>query len=321
MRHIFLINPAAGGGKRIPELVEKIRHTCVTRAADFLIHTTTRIGDATETVRRLCGEATADAPMRFYACGGDGTLGEVANGMVDCPYAELGLIPSGTGNDFVRNFTVTDRFSDIDAQLDGTATPIDLLRVSDRYCVNMINIGFDCEVVSQKEDLGKKPYIPGKLAYIIGVALTFFKMPGIRARVRVDEGEERELPLQLTTIANGECCGGGFHSNPRSLLQDGMIDLLQIDPISRLTFLRLIGSYQKGTHLDGDKNASILRSFKCRTLDMTFEQNQNICIDGEITTMRRLHVEVAPAKVRFAIPRGADLRRPLTVKTAEEVPV
>ena len=321
MQHIFLINPAAGGGKDTSALIEKIKTVCEKRAADYIIYQTKKVGDATEATRGYCRQAGQDHPIRFYACGGDGTLGEVANGMADCPYAELGLIPCGTGNDFVRNFTENHRFFDIDAQLDGQAESIDIMRVNDGYCINMINIGFDCEVVCKKDEYNKRPRFPHKLAYIAGVASTFFEMPGISARVRTDGGEERDLRLQLTTMANGECCGGGFHSNPRASLQDGLIDVLQIDPVSRLTFLRLIGSYKAGTHLDGDKNANILKAFKATALEMFFDRDQNVCVDGEVVQMRSLALEVLPRALRFSIPMGATLRRPIPAPMTEEIPV
>ena len=310
MRHIFLINPAAGGGKKHDELAEKIRSVCQERGVDYTIHVTRYAGDATETVAALCAEATALSPIRFYACGGDGTLCEVLAGMADCPHAELGLIPCGTGNDFVRNMAPKELFFDIGAQLDGEAVSIDLLYANERPCINMINIGFDCEVVCKKDEYNQKPHFPHKLAYIIGVAATFFKMPGIRARISIDGGPMEELSLQLTTMANGKFCGGGFHSNPRAALCDGQIDVLQILPVSRLTFLRLIGSYKAGTHLDGDKNAAILNAFKCRSLHMIFDHDQNICIDGDVTQTRELHVELTPNAVRFALPRGCALCHP-----------
>ena len=318
MRHIFLVNPAAGGGKGHDTLIGQINAICRERGADFVVHVTKKIGDATETVRAMCAEASARLPMRFYACGGDGTLCEVLAGMVDCPHAELALIPCGTGNDFVRNMMPKEPFFDIGAQLDGEAEPIDLLYVNERPCINMINIGFDCEVVCKKDEYNRKPHFPHKLAYVIGVAATFFKMPGIRARVSIDGEAERELSLQLTTMANGEFCGGGFRSNPRASLRDGLIDVLQILPVSRLTFLRLIGSYKAGTHLDGDKNAKILSAFKCRSLRMIFDHDQNICIDGDVSQTRDLHVEVVPDAVRVSLPRGAALRHPGKLTQNEE---
>lgn len=308
MRHIFLINPAAGGGKSVNTLTERIRKAGEARGERYHIHITTHVGDATEQVRALCAEASAEDPIRFYACGGDGTLSEVANGMADCPHAELGLIPCGTGNDFVRNFTENDLFFDIEAQMDGTAAPIDMLSLGDRLCINMINVGFDCEVVCKKDEYNRKPHFPHKLAYIVGVASTFFRMPGLRGRVRVDGGEETEIPMQLTTMANGCFCGGGFRSNPRATLQDGTIDVLQIDPVSRFTFLRLIGSYRAGTHLDGDKNANILRVYKAKRIDMYFDRDQHVCIDGEVATARELHLQIKPAALRFSLPRGTAFR-------------
>lgn len=321
MRHIFLVNPVAGGGKGHNTLIEKIKDVCEECRVDYLVHVTTHAGDATETVRAMCAQATQATPMRFYACGGDGTLCEVLAGMADCPHAELALIPCGTGNDFVRNFTQQDLFFDIYAQLNGDVTPIDLLYINDSPCINMINIGFDCEVVCKKDEYNQKPHFPHKLAYVIGVAATFFKMPGIRARVSVDGGEEQELALQLTTMANGEFCGGGFHSNPCAVLRDGLIDVLQILPVTRLTFIRLIGSYKAGTHLDGNKNAKILRSFKCRSLHMVFDHDQNVCIDGNVTQMRDLHLEVIPGAVRLSLPGGVVLRHPCEARATEEATV
>ncbi len=321
MRHIFLINPMAGGGKNHDALTEKIRSVCTARGVDFMIHVTRYAGDATETVRTLCAEATTDHPIRFYACGGDGTLCEVLAGMADCPYAELGLIPCGTGNDFARNMTPKELFFDIDAQLDGEAVSIDLLYANERPCINMINIGFDCEVVCKKDEYNQKPHFPHKLAYVIGVAATFFHMPGIRARISIDGGPMEEHQLQLTTMANGEFCGGGFHSNPRAALCDGKIDVLQILPVSRFTFLRLIGSYKAGTHLDGDKNAAILNAFKCRSLHMIFDRDQNICIDGDVSQTRELHVEVVSNAVRVVLPNGCTLCHPFTAAAPAEVTV
>lgn len=321
MRHIFLINPAAGGGRGHDALMERIKTVCEARHADYHIHITTHAGDATEQAQRFCTAASETAPIRLYACGGDGTLCEVLAGMVDCPHAELAVIPCGTGNDFVRNFNEKDLFFDIEAQLDGEGIPIDLLYANDRPCINMINIGFDCEVVCKKDEYNKKPHFPHKLAYIIGVASTFFRMPGIHARICLDDGDEKELSLQLTTMANGAWCGGGFHSNPYACLQDGLIDVLQILPVSRFTFLKLIGSYKAGTHLEGDKNADILNSFKCRSMHIEFEHDQNICIDGDVTQVKALHLEVIPDAVRVSLPVGVSPCYRRKAEAPREVPV
>ena len=88
--------------------------------------------------------AESSERLRFYACGGDGTLGEVVNGAAGQVNAEVGLIPIGTGNDFVRNFADAGDFFDIEAQVMGEARAIDLIKCNDRYGINVVNVGFDC---------------------------------------------------------------------------------------------------------------------------------------------------------------------------------
>lgn len=305
MTHYFLINPAAGRKDRADELEAKIQAACRARGVDFEVYRTCGVGDATAFTRRVCAEASG--PVRFYACGGDGTLGEVACGMADCPMAQLALIPTGTGNDFARNFSGREAFSDPEAQLDGEVMPIDLLQINGLYCVNMVNIGFDSEVVVKVAQIKKSPFVPGKLAYIFGVAMTFFRMPGVKASISIDGEQPFEADLQLLTAGNGGFCGGGFHSNPHARPNSGVIDFLKVKKVSRLTFVRLIGKYRKGTHLDNDDCADLLSCRTCRTLDMTFDKPMHICIDGETVVTDRVHIQVCPQKISFVVPRGSRL--------------
>ena len=118
MKHCFVLNPAAGKGKIAAELTKKIEAVCRAREVDFEVYLTMGVGDATDYVLRAAAERTE--PIRFYACGGDGTLGETARGIMSLENRDsvsLGLIPVGTGNDFARNFSNKENFFDIEAQL------------------------------------------------------------------------------------------------------------------------------------------------------------------------------------------------------------
>ena len=170
MKHYFILNPKAGKGIYTEELSKNIRLTCEEKNVPYEIYMTKGIGDATDFVRKICADKSL-LPARFYACGGDGTLGETVNGAAGSEGASVGLIPIGTGNDFVRNFGSSDLFFDISAQISGEERRIDLLRCNDFYAINMINIGFDCEVVKKTVTLKKNKLIPSKLAYIAGVVL------------------------------------------------------------------------------------------------------------------------------------------------------
>ncbi len=320
MKYSFVINPAAGKGKIAAGLAEKIKEECLARELDFDIYFTTGVGDATEYVRRMGEERTG--PIRFYACGGDGTFGEAAQGVMAIENREgvsLGLFPIGTGNDFVRNFTEKETFLDVAAQIDGETCDLDVLRCNDRYAMNVINIGFDCEVVCDTVRYKKSPLVPSSMVYIAALVTTLVRKPGVSMRISVDGTELGEKQLLLTTFANGSFYGGGFQSNPLASPTDGRIDGLLVSDVTRRKFITLVGDYKKGTHL-GPKFEKILTNFKCDTVDMFFDSETNVSVDGEIIRFTELHISVVPKAHSFVIPKGASLRDG-TAKTPAEATV
>ena len=305
MKHYFITNPAAGKKNSCELLAQSIRKACENKGVSYEIYETKGVRDATAFVKQTCESNSSGEELRFYACGGDGTLGEVVTGAVGYPFAAVGLIPKGTGNDFVRNFTNKELFFDVEAQLDGKDTAIDVLRCNDMYAINMINIGFDCEVVKKMMKIKRWPCVPSKLAYILGIIPTLITKPTVKATAYLDGNETEGKDLLLTTIANGCYCGGGFHSNPEALLTDGKINLLFVNNIGRLRFLQLVSSYKKGTHLVA-KNASILSSESYSSLDLVFEGTQSASVDGEIHDIEgKLHVEIIRDALNFVVPRGS----------------
>ena len=167
MKHFFIMNPAAGKGTKFHNLIDEIHKVCDRRKVSYEIHITEKIGEATEYVKEIC--QSSEEQVRFYACGGDGTIKEVANGIFGFENAELGIIPMGTGNDFVKNFEHIEMFFDIDAQLDGETRKIDLMKYNNKYAVNLINIGFDCEIAKQAALNRRNIFIPSKVAYTTGI--------------------------------------------------------------------------------------------------------------------------------------------------------
>ena len=306
MKHCFILNPAAGQKERTASLGEEIRRVCEEKEAEYELYYTVCVGDATEYVKRRVAEEP-EGDYRFYACGGDGTLCEVVNGVMSAiggGERSVGLIPSGTGNDFVRNFTNRERFFDIGAQLEGETVEVDLIRCNQMYAINMINIGFDCEVVVKTSRLKRRKWIPGGMAYLVGLLVTLVRKPGVRCRQSRDGEEAEEKRYLLNTYANGCFCGGGFHSNPRGNLQDGKIDALYVNNIGRLKFLSLVGKYKKGTHLV-PKYEKILQSEKLDRVDLGFGGVTNVSVDGEVLSVSELHLSVCPRALRFLIPVGS----------------
>ena len=308
MKYCFIVNPYAGKGKHTEELCQNIKDTLGKRNVDFEICITDKIGDARDYIRKTVEERKDNEEIGFFGCGGDGTLCETVNGVMCLENREkvyVGLVPIGTGNDFVRNFGTGAEFMDIAAQEECKPYFVDLIRCNDMYAINMVNIGFDCEVVCKTAHFKRKPYIPSKFAYIAGLIATLVKKPGVKAKMSIDGGEKTEESLLLTTFANGSFCGGGFHSNPLAGLDDGKIDALLIKNMSRIKFISLVGDYKGGTHLSKEKFKKILTHKKAYEIELEFGEDANICIDGEVIRADRLHMSVEKKALGFLVPKGA----------------
>ena len=305
MKHFFIMNPAAGKGTKFHNLIDDIHKVCDRRKVYYEIHVTEKIGEATDFVRDIC--KSSDEPIRFYACGGDGTIKEVANGIVGFDHAELGVIPIGTGNDFVRNFEHSAMFFDIDAQLDGETRKIDLLKYNGKYAVNLINIGFDCEVAKQVGYNRRSMFVPSGLVYPAGILqkITQFDTAIARGKIYFDGNLYSKEKHQACVFANGSYYGGGYHAAPASSVYDGLMDCCIIDKISLATFLKVLPSYKAGTHLTNPSVPSVFAYKKCKQVDFLFEVPTDISVDGEIERIRnRLTISVEPNAVTFCAPKA-----------------
>ena len=229
MKTVFIVNPKAGKKNNTEKLIERIKSAAERLKADVEIHITTAVGEATEFVGNFCKN---HGKARFIACGGDGTLSEVLGGAVECDGAEVGVMPFGTGNDFVKNFDAD--FSDIEAQITSESEKCDVIRYETvdengslriGYCANMFNIGFDCNVVDAMENIKKKTFFSGSLAYFVGIFTTLIKKKGADLEIEIDGEIKHKGKLLLTSIANGCFCGGGVKSNPGACVHDGLMNV------------------------------------------------------------------------------------------------
>lgn len=329
MKHIFVVNPAAGKGNRVETLIDKIRGVCDNftvdgQEIDYEIYITTAVRDAEAYVRYCCRNSST-YPVRFYACGGDGTLSEVVNGAFGFDNAEVGVIPAGTGNDFVRNFTHDENFKDIQNQLCGSAQKLDLIRYETeqgaRYSVNMINIGFDSDVAKKVSQIKRNPFVSDKLAYITGVGVMLLGKLGTRLRVKAEGVLLQAQEMLLLAVGNGRFYGGGFKAAPNAQLDDEAMDLCMVDLVSKATFLKLVRSYKSGTHLENSQCKKIITYRQCRKIEISFDTAKDICVDGEIEQAERLMLTSVPRALNFSVPLGShcqSLRNAKRLHTAEK---
>lgn len=299
----FIVNPAAGRGRALlllPEIKEEMER----RHLPYEIYLTRGKGDGEDFVRKVTERHPEG--LRFFACGGDGTLHEVINGSAGGKNVEIGLFPFGTGNDFVRNFTGKENFLSLQAQLSGKVRKLDLLRVSGRYCANMVNIGFDCEVVEKAAQWKKRPLVHGPMAYFLAAGDIFFRPMGKEMAFRWQGTWEKGKYL-LCTAANGSYCGGAFCSSPYARMEDGRMDVALIRKIGRGEFLRLLPAYRKGTYLRKMAGRKELEYFTCTRLEISARQSLRASLDGEIYSFRRLRLEAEKGALSFLIPAGSCL--------------
>ncbi len=302
MRHYFIINPAAGKSHTAQELTSKIASAANATDIVFRVYETKSQGDATRYVKEKCEKHPGET-LRFYACGGDGTLNEVINAAADFPNAEVAVIPVGTGNDFVKNFTNTKNFMNMKRQILGTPVKIDLIKFNGRYCANVLNIGFDCSVVQKMGQFRRSKFVPNKMAYVAGIVAALAKEYGERFRLSIDGEPIEEEEFLLAAFGKGSFYGGGFKALPLSIPNDGYIDACVAKKISRMSFIKCVSKYKAGEHLDLD----FITYKKCRNVHIESDEPIGVCADGEVTMETVIDVEVVPAALSFSVPEGCEL--------------
>lgn len=303
MKTVFVINPMAGKGGNTEKLIKEINIASKKLSAQAECYITKAPKDATNFVAQYPGHED----IRFIACGGDGTFGEVLNGVMQRENSAAGIMPFGTGNDFCRNFENCD-FSDIEGLLCGNTIKCDVIKYKSEthygYCANMFNIGFDCNVADKTSQLKQKPFLKGSLAYFLSIFIMLVKKKGAALRIELDGEAIHEGPLLLTSIANGSFCGGGIKSNPLANVSDGLMNINIVKNISRLNFLSKLPFYMKGTHIHLKNIQSIIASYDAGKAIITpLDKDMRLCADGEIFTVGKTEFEIMKDAFDFIIPR------------------
>jgi len=299
MKHIFLYNPAAGQGA-----ARSLLEATIAQHEDCEFYVTRGPRDATAYIERRIAAAPVEK-LCFVACGGDGTINEVASGVAGHENGCFTVYPCGSGNDFVKIYGGRERFLDMDALLAAEPAPIDILRVDDRWCINVFSFGFDTGVLKTMNRVKRKPFMGGKKAYYVGIVDALMKSMKTGCTITVDGEPFFAGDILLCTFANAQYVGGSFRCAPRAEIDDGLIEVCLVKPISRLSFVKLIGSYTAGTHLEDPRMKDIVRYTRAKKL--TVESAAGllpVSLDGEVIERKRFTVEIVPAGVNFALPKA-----------------
>ncbi len=301
MKHIFILNPMAGNGAHINELREKVK-----AIENAELYETKAPFDGTKYVHEYC-ESTNEE-LRFYACGGDGTLKEVAEGIIGCEHASVSVYPIGSGNDFVKYFGGSDGFLNLETLTHAKDIKTDVIHITteegdDAYSLNVCNFGFEAYAASVMGKVRRKPLIGGKNSYTTGVLAGIFKAMKTKGKIFVD-GEliNENGVFLLGTAANGGYVGGGYNCAPRADVCDGMLEICVVKPLSVFTLARLISVYKAGKHLDDPRFKKYLTYRRAKCVEVVGEKKFPICLDGEIICTRHFTATVEQSAIRFAVP-------------------
>lgn len=300
MKHIFIVNPTAGIKNSLSDIEQKLQNR---PDIDYEIYVTKSKGDATRYVAEKCKSDSED--MVFYSCGGDGTLNEVASGMVGYPNAILAIYPSGSGNDYVKYYGDKSAFLDIDNLIAGQETRIDLIQVGDRYAVNACHFGLDSAVAKKMSEVKPKKIIGGKNAYNTAVLYALFTALKTKCRVIGDGEALSGDKILICTCVNGKYVGGSYKCAPRSVNNDGYMEVCCIKPISIFKFLKFMKLYKTGEYLDREEIKDCITYKRCKKVEIVGGQkNFIISLDGEVVSGDSFEVSVVKEALRFIVPKS-----------------
>ena len=246
MKHIFIINPHAGKRDQTSRIYELADHLREAHGLECTCMLTDRPGGATDMARKL---AETGEELRLYACGGDGTISEVANGIAGFSNAAMTAIPTGTGNDFLKNFGPDiEKFQDAENLWAGEVFPLDLIACNGRLCLTIACNGIDARIADSVHQYSGSPMLNGRGSYLASVAMNFLFRPiGRHWKVWLDD-EVLEDDFALVSMCNGRYYGGGSMPVPEARMDDGVLHTVLLRNIPKATFARLFAPYSAGKY-------------------------------------------------------------------------
>lgn len=284
---LFVINPVAGGG-RAKNLTSLIEEKMRANNIEFEVIQTTKPKEAT----RIVEAATNNIVI---AVGGDGTVNEVAKGLINRGSGILGIIPGGTGNDMCKSLGLSmDPNRAIETVINRKTKEMDIGLANGQCFLNIASVGFDAEVVKNTEKIKIK--IKGKVSYILGVLVTLFNYKKKQTTIEIDN-ELFNKKMLLMAVGNGQYYGGGMKILPDAKIDDGYLDLCLVKDISNIKLLFLFPSIFKGNHL---KHTKYVEIHKAKDIRIKVSGDVYLNLDGDlIHSENEVHFQLSEKKLQI----------------------
>ena len=277
MKYVFLVN-SYSLKEQTDEVIDRINEVATKRELDYVIETNS-IDNQTENIIYKY----KDDEDIIICIGGDGTINRTLNSIVGTNNI-LGYIPFGTGNDFYR--TNKELLSD-------GINDIDLIKINNRYFINVACFGIDADIANTEEVVHSK-IIPKSQRYNASIAKNFFSYIPRYMSVEIDN-QMHEGRFTTVAVCNARYYGGGYKIGPNALLDDGLLDVYIVDDMSKLKMAKLLLGMKKGKH----EKDSLVKVIKTRKVYINTYKDVRCNIDGDILTDRIFDIEVIPKGIKI----------------------
>lgn len=302
MQHVLIINPHAGKRDQTARFYAMADTLRTQHGLECQCMLTSCSGGAASMARSLAASGEA---VRLYACGGDGTANEVANGIAGYPNAAMTVIPSGTGNDFLKNFGPdADRFSDIESLWDAPVFPLDLIDCNGHLCLTIACSGIDAQIADGIDQFRRVPLLHGRASYLCSVAVNGLLRPLGHAWTVTLDGIPQTGKFALVSVCNGRHYGGGSTPVPEARMDDGILHTVLVRAVPRHVFARFFPAYSDGRWRD--LPADLIQVVQARETVISAPAPFTTCLDGECFHWQEARLVLSPHRVNFFGPKGCN---------------
>jgi diacylglycerol kinase (ATP) len=290
-RWVFIVNPIAGNGfskRYVPTLQAMIKKYGVD--ADILY--TERPGHAAE-----IAEACAAEGFRYIiGMGGDGTMNEIARPLLGNKDIVVGLIPAGTGNDFIQILGFPNRFDDSHWKMffDQNIIPMDVGSCNGKYFLNGMGLGFDAQVAAENYTEPGQVKRGGVNKYIwhIVKTLLFFKE---KQMTLISGDQKSRSTCFMNTVSNGRRFAGSFFITPKAIANDGLLDVCNVKKLNLIQRFRILLMVPKGTHIDNPK----VDYHQTEKISIEFDDKVPFHVDGELNFAQKFDIRILPGALNI----------------------
>ena len=281
----LIVNPTAGNGYAL-KMEQPIRHVLEEQDVPYTILRTEYPGHATALARKAAQAADCTGVV---SVGGDGTAYEVACGLMGTS-VPLGVIPAGTGNDFVKTVGIPRKpMAALERILTGVPRPVDVGSMNDRLFLNVCGTGFDVTVLDYT--VAAKKYVRGILPYLIGLVRAIAHYRPVHVRMETD-GVVQERDVLICSVANGRFIGGGIPICPEAAPDDGLLDLVVVENRPRW----MIPFYLPGLLMGKVLAFGVTSHCRCRKVEIV-SPGMRLNVDGEILSLDGASFAVQPGRL------------------------